>query len=188
MEFAENIVKYFRETMGIWYFMLFNAIGSIGIVLQILVFQMKTRRKIIFVNIASNISWLCYFWLQADFVSGLANIIGIMSNIIFMMRGKYRWADSKLWLILFLVVGGAFALVTFKTWKDIFAILASILSITAFFMLKERNIRILSLFTYLMFVCNSVSKGYAVALIADITALMSVVIALIRFKKKREFF
>lgn len=179
-------VEFLREIMREWYVILFNAIGVIGTILQFLVFQMKTRKRIILVNILSNVSWLLYFFLQGDFLSGLANIIGIISNIIFVLREKHKWADSKLWLILFLTVGGIYALITFKVWKDIFALLASIFSIIAFFMLKEKNIRIISLFTYIMFVGNSISKGYIVALIADITALISVIVALVRFNDKEQ--
>jgi hypothetical protein len=48
----------------------------------------------------------------------------------------------------------------------------------------ENKIRKISLFTYSMFVCNSLSKGYVVAFIADITALISVIVSLIRYGKK----
>lgn len=163
---------------------LYNAIGVVSIVVQFLIFQMKSRKWIIVVNLLSNAGWLTYFALQGDWISGLANIIGILSNIVYIYRGKYRWADSKWWLVLFLVIAGVFSVCTFRMWNDIFPMFACLSSMIAFFMIKEENIRKISLFTFSMFCCNSISKLYVVALIADITALASVVISLYRYRNK----
>ncbi|MBO5480810.1 MAG: YgjV family protein [Clostridia bacterium] len=185
-ELSKNIVDGLDGALGIGYPILFNAIGILSIFLQFMIFQMQDRKKIIIVSIFSNIGWLSYFALQGDLISGTANIIGIMSNIIFLLRGKYRWADSKWWLVFFLAVAGGFSLFTFKVWNDVFAFMASLSTTVAFFMLKENNIRKISLFSYCMFVCNSISKLYLVALIADITAIISVVTSLIRYSQKEK--
>lgn len=185
-ELSKNIVDGLDGALGIGYPILFNAIGILSIFLQFMIFQMQDRKKIIIVSIFSNIGWLSYFALQGDLISGTANIIGIMSNIIFLLRGKYRWADSKWWLAFFLAVAGGFSLFTFKVWNDVFAFMASLSTTVAFFMLKENNIRKISLFSYCMFMCNSISKLYIVALIADMTALISVVTSLIRYSKREE--
>ncbi len=50
-------------------------------------------------------------------------------------------------------------------------------------MIKEVNISRISFFTYIMFMCNSISKLYIVALIADVTAITSVIISLYRHKR-----
>ncbi len=181
---SEQMVTNMSECMGIWYPILYNSIGIISIFTQFAVFQMKKRENIILVNLASNLGWLLYFVLQGDLLTGISNVIGILSNIIYFMRTKYRWADSKLWLIFFLLFAGTFSVLTFETPNDIFPLLACLSSMTAFFMIKEENIRKISLFTFLMFMCNSIINLYFVALFADITAFISVIIALYRYRKK----
>lgn len=181
---SEKMVKTLDGAMGIWYPILFNAIGVISIFLQFMIFQMKRKKQIVFVGILSDIGWLSYFALQGDFISGTANIIGIMSKIIILLQSKYRWAESKLWNIFFVAFAAVFSVLTFKVWMDIFALMACTLSILAFFMTKENNIRKVALFAYCAFACNSISKLYVVALIADITALISCIIALIRYKNE----
>ncbi len=181
---SEKMVKTLDGAMGIWYPILFNAIGVISIFLQFMIFQMKCKKQIVFVGILSDIGWLSYFALQGDFISGTANIIGIMSKIIILLQSKYRWAESKLWNIFFVAFAAVFSVLTFKVWMDIFALMACTLSILAFFMTKENNIRKVALFAYCAFACNSISKLYVVALIADITALISCIIALIRYKNE----
>lgn len=184
LAFLEGIIDVLRSSMGIWHTVLFNAIGIISIFIQIMVFQMKDRKRIIYMNIASNIGWFSYFFLQGGFISGVSNIIGILSNIIFLMRQKYRWADSKLWLILFLAIAATYSALTFEDWRDIFPMLACLSSMCAFFTIKEENIRKISLCSYVLCACNSISHLYAVALIADITAFASIVVALFRYRKK----
>ena len=123
---------------------------------------------------------------QGDFLSGVSNVIGVLSNIVFIFRGKYTWADSKWWLALFIAVAGTYSALTFKSYLDIFALIACVFSMIAFFMKKEKNIRKISLCSFAMFMCNSISKGYIVALIADITAVASIIIALLRYHKDKE--
>ena len=146
---------------------------------------MRKIHTLLFVNILSNIGWFSYFVLQGDFLSGVANVIGVLSNIVFIFRGKYSWADSKWWLALFIAVAGTYSLLTFKTYLDVFALIACVFSMIAFFMKKEKNIRIISLCSFAMFICNSVSKGYIVALIADITAVASIIISLYRYRQNK---
>ena len=50
-------------------------------------------------------------------------------------------------------------------------------------MKDENGIRKVALLSYCAFACNSISKLYIVALIADITALASCIIALLRYKE-----
>ena len=183
-DISEKMVKALDGAMGIGYPILFNAIGVISIFLQFAIFQMKRKKQIVFVGILSDIGWLSYFILQGDFISSTANIIGIMSKIIILMQGKYRWAESKLWNIFFVAFAAVFSICTFKVWMDVFAVAACTLSILAFFMTKENNIRKVALLAYCAFACNSISKLYVVALIADITALISCIISLIRYRKK----
>ena len=185
-DISERMVKALDGAMGIGYPILFNAIGVISIFLQFAIFQMKHKKQIVFVGILSDIGWLSYFTLQGDFISSTANIIGIMSKIIILMQGKYRWAESKLWNIFFVAFAAVFSICTFKVWMDVFAVAACTLSILAFFMTKENNIRKVALLAYCAFACNSISKLYVVALIADITALISCIIALIRYSREEK--
>ena len=50
-------------------------------------------------------------------------------------------------------------------------------------MTKENDIRKTALFAFCAFACNSISKMYIVALIADLTALISIITSLIRYSK-----
>lgn len=182
---SNKIVFVLVKLMGKGYPVLYNAIGIVSIALQFLIFQMQSKKRIVFVGLLSDIGWLSYFVLQGDLISGTANIIGIMSKIIILLKEKHNWAKSKYWNVIFLVIAAIYSLFTFKIWSDIFALLACMSSILAFFMVKENTIRKVSLISYCAFACNSISKFYIVALIADITALISIIYSLIRYRKEQ---
>ena len=183
-DISAKIVNALDSAMGKGYPILFNAIGVISIFLQFMIFQMKRKKQIVLVGITSDIGWLSYFALQGDFISGTANIIGIMSKIVILLQEKNVWAKSILWNIFFVVFAAVFSALTFQVWMDVFALTACTLSILAFFMTKENNIRKIALLAYCAFACNSISKFYVVALIADITALISCILSLIRYRKQ----
>ena len=180
---SEKLINALDSRMGVGYPILFNTIGVISIFLQFMIFQMKRKKQIVFVGITSDIGWLSYFALQGDFISGTANIIGIMSKIIILLQEKYAWAKSMLWNVFFVAFAAVFSVLTFQVWMDVFALAACTLSILAFFMSKENSIRKVALLAYCAFACNSISKLYIVALIADITALISCALALVRYRK-----
>lgn len=186
IDLSEQLVSFLGGNLGVWYHVLYNAVGVISIAIQFMIFQMKNRRSILIVGIFSHLGFMTYFCLQGEFISSVGNIIGIISSSIFLMRNKYKWANSNLWIIFFLAVGATFSILTFKTWKDIFPMLGCLSSMTAFFMIKEENIIKTSFFTYIFFMCNSISKFLIVALIADVTAFISVIISLIVLKKNNQ--
>lgn len=183
---SNRIVSALDASLGVGYPILFNIIGAISIVLQFLIFQMKHQRRIVTVGMFSDIGWMLYFVLQGDLISSTANVIGIMSKTIVLLRGKFKWAESRLWNVFFVLFALVFSVFTFKSAIDIFAFIACISSVLAFFMEKENNIRKVSLISFCAYVCNSISKLYFVALIADVTALISIVSSLIRYTKKEE--
>ena len=113
-------------------------------------------------------------------------IFKFIRTIIFLFREKHAWARSIVWLFVFIGLTITFTVLSFKTWKDLFPLFANIFATISFFMIKERNIRLFSLACYSFWMCNSISKGYWIALVSDTCALVSVIIAIIRYKKQKE--
>lgn len=183
--YSAALVQFLRSNLGIGYTILFNGIGFVAIFLQLMSFQMSNRKLLIAVSIAGNTGWMLYFLLQGDFVSGLGNFVRILQKIVFIFREKHAWAKSKWWLIVFLALSVTFSTLTFKTWRDIFPFTTSILAAVAFFMIDENLIRKISISVYVLSICNSVSKLYWIALIADVTALISIIVALVRYQKHK---
>jgi hypothetical protein len=177
-------VSYLMVNLGIWHTIISYAIGAVSIVFLFISFQMKDRKKILIINAIGSFGWTIYFMLQGDLMSGVTGTISLIRTIIFSFRDKHAWAKSIVWLFVFLGLNIAFAIFSFSSWKDIFPLLAGIMMTISFFMIKEKHVRIFSLSCYLLWMCNSLSKGYWIALASDVISLTSVIIGMIRFKKQ----
>ena len=184
VEFSNYVVFSLGNLLGDGYPILYNTIGGIAIIVQFLIFQMRKKQQIILVSILSAIGWILYFSLQGDFISCTSSIIGIISRIIILLEAKHKFARSNFWKFFFVAFVVAFSALTFEKIVDIFPMLGSLLSLLAFFMKKEKDIRLVSLFSYVFFLSNSISKLYIIAMLADITALISIVISLFRYRNK----
>ena len=183
-EVSVAITSTLLDALGIGYLILYNAVGVLSIIIQFLAYQMREKHAIVKLGIVNDVGWFSYFFLQGDLISGTANIIGIMSKILILLREKHPFARSIAWNFFFIGFAGVYSLLTFKVWSDIFPMLACMVIMLAFFMKKEKHLRFMALFAFCFFMSNSISKGYTVALIADITAFASIVIALIKYRRR----
>ena len=184
---SADIVKALNDNLGIWYTIILNAFGVVAIIFKVSEYQFKTRKFILLFALSASICWVIYFALQGDFVSAIVSLGGTAQYLVYMQRGKYRWADSWLWLVVFLTYQGAFGIITFNKWQDIFAVLAGLFGAVAYFVTNKKLYRTLSLFSLLFWVTNSIFKFYIVAFLNDSFATVSVIIAIIRYdllKKK----
>ncbi|MBR2614425.1 MAG: YgjV family protein [Clostridia bacterium] len=181
---SQNIVPFLESKLGVWHDIIAYIVGAIAIMFLVLSFQMKNRKRILLVHALASITWICYYLLNGDLTSGLIAFTSVVRNGFFLLKERYAWAKSIVWLFVFIAINLTFGIISFSTYKDIFPILGGIGSTTAFFMTKEKDIRIFSFIAYVFWMCNSISKGYLMSFISDFLTLSSVIIALIRYRKK----
>ena len=183
----EGAIETLKASIGFWYLILINFIGVVAIVVKICELQLKKRDYIIKFYVINGVLWVLYFMLNADIVSAVTCFLGVVQGLIFLGRGKYKWASSIVWLIIFLAVQIANFILFYSSWHDIFACLAGVFAVVAYFVIKEKNYRILVLINLVFWVLNSTFKLYYVALIHDALGTISAIIAIFRYdilKKK----
>jgi hypothetical protein len=108
-------------------------------------------------------------------------VIGVIRLLIFIQKGKHKWADSIWWLVFFLLLQTVVSVFTFKDWQDIFSLSAGFVGIVAYFMIDPKKYRALSLAHMSLWVVNSAIRFYPIALISDTMSTISVAVAIVRF-------
>ena len=106
--------------------------------------------------------------------------------MIFLQRGKHKWADGIFWLILFI---SAQVIAGFFTWNgpfSLFSIGAGILSTAAYYVMDVKRYRYFILALMILWICNGIAYWYLIALIHDVFALTSILVAIIRYNFKKE--
>lgn len=184
---GESVKTGLIGSLGIvWFNVLINVIGSIAILIKIIETQNKKRSAIIVFAVVNYALWITYFALNGNFTAAIVNTISVIQTVIFLQRGKYKWADSIIWLIIFItaqVVAGFF------TWNgpySLFSIGAGILSTAAYYVMDEKLYRYFFLALITLWICNGIVYGYVIALIHDVFAFVSILIAIIRYNFKKE--
>ncbi len=177
------------QSLGVWYYIILNAFGVIAILLKVTEFQLKKRSIILTFALFASICWTCYFIFYGDFVSALVNIICVVQGIIFLQRGKKKWATSKFWLYFFIATQVTLGIIFFKIWHDVFPIVAGVLNVLCYFALNQKTYRLFGFLTLSFWVLNSAFKFYPIALANDVFGVISAFVSIIRYdilKKSKE--
>ncbi|MBE7083936.1 MAG: YgjV family protein [Clostridiales bacterium] len=189
-DISQSIVSTLSSSLGIWYAILYNFIGVIAIGVKITETQMKKRSKIVFFACICSALWITYFILNGNFTNALVNSVGMCQLLVFSQRGKRKWADSYFWLGFFITVQLVASIFTWSSWLSIFSITAGFISTVAYFVMDEKLYRYLFAILISLWVINGIVYFYWIALIHDVFALISIIIAIIRYnilgKKKKE--
>ena len=178
------LVEALANTMGFGYYLLVYGIGVLAMTLSVIAFQFRRRVTIILCNCLGQISWVLYFLLQTDVTSAVACGLSAVMLGVFSKKDQWKWATGKISIALFLVLMSGFSLLSFRTWSDIFPLLAGVFAVIANSRSTEKRLRQFAVLWCVFWLCNSAFKMYPVALINDLFCTASTVIALIRYRDR----
>ena len=188
-------------------FIFIQILGFIGIAFNIISVQFNTHAKIMIMKTLGSLMFVIHYFLLGAFTGMVMDIIGMIRNIIFaecVRRGKPTYP----WIVLFSVItvgaGVASIVMTWNAtlqsmsrWTDsvtgmtVFALLISVLSVTAKFLTtvgyaieNPHKVRMMNLpssicWLFYNFICLSLSGAAN-----EVFVITSIIIAEIRFGKK----
>ena len=181
-QIGENIFNGLNNSLGVvWFNIIINLVGAFAIAVKIIETQNKKRSVIILLAILNYLLWISYFVLNGNFTSAIVNTISCIQALVFLQRGKHTWADSKFWLVFFLAVQ---VIASFFTWNgpfSLFSIGAGLLSTIAYYVMDEKLYRYFFLALILLWIGNGIVYFYPIALIHDVFAGVSIIIAIVRY-------
>ena len=180
-----EVIKNAVMSLGDIYFVLFYGIGVIAIGIKVTEVQLRKRSKILFLSMICSALWIVYYLLGGNITSALTGLLSVVRSLIFMQRGKHKWASSIFWLIFFLVAQTLIGVFTFSSWRSLFAVTAGYLQIIAYYVMKENIYRLVILFSFLCWMGNSISNGLWVALCSDTFGMVSTIVAIVRYDLKK---
>ena len=170
----------------IWFQVLINGIGAFAIIVKVVETQNKRRSKIVLFAILNYLLWITYFVLNGNLTAATVNSISCVQAVVFLQRGKHKWANSYFWFVLFISLQ---VIASFFTWNgpfSLFSICAGILSTIAYYVLDEKLYRYFFLALILLWIGNGIVYFYPIALIHDVFAAVSISIAIVRYNFKGE--
>ena len=160
-------------------------VGVIGILSAALIFQQKTRKGLMITKLISDVIWTLHYLLLGAYSGMAICIVAVFRELIFMNRGKYKWASHVIWPIIF--ASAALGTAAF-TWDGPICILpaaASAVSVIAFWIGKPRLSRILAFPIAAAMVIYDVSTGSYAGIINEAIGITSAAIGIIRLDIKK---
>lgn len=182
----DHFVHSLSENLGIFYFVLVYAIGGIAMILSISAMQFKHRVTIILCNVFAQSCWVAHFVLQGDLTSAMACALSAVMMAVFARQSKWRWVKHPFCIVFFITLLSGFSLLSFKTWQDIFPLLAGVFAVIANSRTSEKRLRQFSLLWCLFWLMNSTFKMYPVAFTNDLFCTISTIVALVRYREKKQ--
>ena len=117
--------------------------GGLGVLTNALIYQQKSGKKLLVYKLISDVFWAAQYFFVGGYSGMAISLIGIVRESIFLNQGK-RWADTKLWLLLFASLAMLSAALTWSSVLSILPTIASLLSVFGFWRANPKLSRLLA--------------------------------------------
>ena len=161
--------------------------GFLGIVSTVVIYQQKTRIGLLITKLISDVIWFCQYALIGAWSGAAISVIAIIRELIFINRKK-KWANSPLWLLLFIALSGVSGILTWKNLYSIFPCIASALAVIGFWIGRPKLSRFLSYPISSCMLTYAISNTAYMAIINELLSIGSSVVGNIRhdFKNRTD--
>ena len=166
--------------------MIASIVGALGIGANVIIYQQKNGKKLLFYKLISDFLWAAHYFLLGAVSAALVAVIGIFRETVFFNQDK-KWAKSNLWLVFFILCSICVAVFTWKSAFSILPAVASVLSIISFWKNDPKLSRCLafpisiSMLTYDLY-CISY-----MGMVNEIFTIFSSILGIVRYSNKRTF-
>lgn len=159
-------------------------IGFIGIGANIIIYQQKSRGRLLLWKLISDALWLLHYLFMGAYSAAVVAVIGMMRESVFMNRHK-KWAQSPLWLVLFLVIAAGSAVLTWKNAFSLLPAIASMIAVISFWIGKPRLSRVLAFPISLSMLTYDISVGSIAGIGNELFTMTSSVVGILRLDRKK---
>ena len=163
-----------------------HVLGVLAVVSFLWSFQLKTRRNIIAVNLTSRLLYILQYLCLGAFEGAVLDFMGLVSSVIAQQKGKAFVA--KYFLLIVIVINLALLIAGIALYENIFsvfAILGIMFEVTALWLTKEKNIRILSLVAAPCWLIYNLANGAYGSVVGNVLVMISIGVAMFRLDFKK---
>lgn len=158
--------------------------GTIALILAVYVFQKNNRKDMLNIQATACVMFTLQYLLLGAWTGAAMNAIVVIRNCVFANKDSKKWAQSNLWLYIFLFITTIATAFTWQGWISILPFIGLFSGTIAFWISNTTYIRLLSLISPpFWFTYNFISGAYP-AMASDTITFISIVIGMIRFDVK----
>ncbi|HJA93378.1 MAG TPA: YgjV family protein [Candidatus Eisenbergiella merdipullorum] len=153
-----------------------------------IVYQQKTRKKLIAAKLSADIFWVLHYFCLGGIAGMIPNFIGIFRELIFINRQRRKWADSVIWPVLFILLTWCLGARTFHSLFNILPITASTFVTISLWINDPKLTKIISVPVSLSFFLYDIYVRSYIGMINELISITSILLFFIkeRIRRKRK--
>ena len=161
-----------------------QVLGIIAPIIGILSYQMKTPKKIVFLQLINSLIF-CTHYLMIGAITGMTlNLVGVFRNFVFYRR-NIKGSNDKIAPIIFTVIAAIVGLLTWNGWYSIFIFLGIVIHSFCMSFSNAQNIRKSILITSPLVIIYDIFTLSIGGIIYETIAIVSCVVGIIRYRKNK---
>lgn len=160
-------------------------VGAAAVIENAFLYVPVKRERIIVLKLISDLMWAVNYLLLGKFTGTALNTIAAARECVFYQRGKYKWADSVLWVGLFIMLvlispvlewltAGVFTVV------PLLAAVGSTILVVALFQKNTRVIKLMTLAGLVLWLTYAALSGNVPGVVNNLVCIVSCVIGIVR--------
>jgi len=151
-----------------------------------LIYQQKSRKKLIFAKLCADICWVAHYLCLGGYAGMIPNFVGIFRELIFINRKDKKWAGCLIWPIIFIIINWCLGFRTFSNWFNILPIAASTFVTVSLWIDNPKLTKLISIPVSMAFLIYDLFIGSYVGVINESIAIGSIIISFIKENIKKE--
>ena len=163
-----------------------NIIGLLAVVSALGIYVYKSRQKILFAKLIADGLWAIHFLLLGATTGGVLNVVNAFRDCVFYNKDSKRWARSKYWVWVFVVVGIISGIISWEGYFSLLPIIGSAISVIGLWCSDAYILRVVSFFAISLWIVYAAISSSALSFFYNVFALCSILSGFIRdLKEKR---
>ena len=159
--------------------------GYIAIVVSMLIYQQKTRKRLLICKAVTDVLWIIHYFLLGGYTGAIVTFVALAREIVF-FRSDRRDRKGKYILVCFLCISVVCSVLTWGSVYSVFAMLGSLMSIVSFWVGEPKVSRIMAVPISICMLSYGVSNGSVAVLINEVLVMISSALGLLLLDRKKE--
>lgn len=172
-----------------------QAIGLIGLLLNVISFQQKSKKALITVQLLGSLVFSIHFLLLGAYTGFLLNFIGIGRATVYSNKEKFK-ADRIYWLLFFILLYITTYILVFTLFGkeavfknfvvELLPIIGMVISTISFRTKNATTVRMLSLFNSPLWLIYNIFTKSIGGVLCEAMCLISIIVGIIRLDIKKK--
>lgn len=165
-------------------FWVIQAIGIIGLVFIVFAWNSRTRLKIIKHQSIGVSIFIIHYFLLGAYSGAMMSSVTLVRNLVFFQKGKRKWANSPIWIFVFILICVVSISFVWNRWISILPMIGVILGIFSISSENPARMRLLMLFASLVWIPYSIVVHSYSGLLNQIVGATAILVGMYRHDRK----